>query len=342
MRKIRTVQIGIGHDHASAAFATLKKLHEDFEIVGYMLPPVEKEKFGEKAQKVFAGIPELTIEQICEDKSIEAVVIETEEVNLTNYALMCAKAGKHIQMDKPGGLDPDDYETMLRIMKQKQLVFHTGYMYRYNAEVMRTMEMIKNGDFGEVFSVEAHMDCRHPVQKRQWLETFPGGMMFFLGCHLVDLIYGIMGTPEEVIPMNMSTGIDGVTADDYGFCVFKYKNGISFAKTCAEEMGGYARRQLVVTGSKCSVELKPLEMYRTGTSDQFTGRVLYTEPAWGNRGEFSESEPRDRYLAMIKAFAEMVRGERENPWSYEYELKLYRLVLASCGVDIDYKKDIVL
>ena len=47
MRKIRTVQIGIGHDHASAAFATLKKLHEDFEIVGYMLPPVEKEKFGE-------------------------------------------------------------------------------------------------------------------------------------------------------------------------------------------------------------------------------------------------------------------------------------------------------
>ena len=104
--------------------------------------------------------------------------------------------------DGPGFYDinglGDAYEEMLRIMKQKNLVFHTGYMYRYNAEVMRVMDMVKNGDFGEIFSVETHMDCRHTPEKRQWLETFPGGMMFFLGCHLVDLIYGILGVPEEL------------------------------------------------------------------------------------------------------------------------------------------------
>ena len=164
--------------------------------------------------------------------------------------------------------------------------------------------------------------------------------MFFLGCHLVDLIFGILGVPEEIIPMNCSTGIDGVTAEDYGFAVFKYKNGISFAKTCAEEMGGFARRQLVVTGEKCSVELKPLEMYAPGSSDLYTGVTDYTESAWANMGVSRNSEPQDRYDAMITAFAEMVRGERENPWSYEYELQLYRIVLAACGVDIDYKKEI--
>jgi len=45
---------------------------------------------------------------------------------------------------------------------------------------------------------------------------------------------------------------------------------------------------------------------------------------------------------MITAFSEMVRGESENPWSYEYELQLYRIVLAACGVAIDYKKEIIL
>jgi hypothetical protein len=57
-------------------------------------------------------------------------------------------------------------------------------------------------------------------------------------------------------------------------------------------------------------------------------------------GVSRNSEPQDRYDAMITAFAEMVRGERENPWSYEYELQLYHIVLAACGVDIDYKKEI--
>ena len=45
---------------------------------------------------------------------------------------------------------------------------------------------------------------------------------------------------------------------------------------------------------------------------------------------------------MLAAFAAMVRGEKQNPWSYEYEWKLYRTVLAACGVDIDYKSDEIL
>ncbi|MBQ7982980.1 MAG: Gfo/Idh/MocA family oxidoreductase [Clostridia bacterium] len=341
MKKIRVAQIGIGHDHATAAIGSLRKLTDLFEVVGYVAPEIEVQKYGGR-RSAFGDIPEMTLEEVLADDTIEAVVIETEEVSLTDVSLACAKAGKHIQMDKPGGLNPDDFEEMLRIMKAKDLVFHTGYMYRYNHEVMRVMDMVKNGDFGEIFSVETHMDCRHPPEKRQWLETFPGGMMFFLGCHLVDLIYGILGVPEEIIPMNCSTGINGVTAEDYGFAVFKYKNGISFAKTCAEEIGGFARRQLVVTGEKCSVELKPLEMYAPGSSDLYTGVTDYTDPAWATLGDSRKGEPHDRYDDMMTAFAQMVRGERTNPWSYEYELQRYRIVLAACGVDIDYKKEIIL
>ena len=38
MKKIRIAQIGIGHDHATAAIDTLRKLPELFEIVGYVAP----------------------------------------------------------------------------------------------------------------------------------------------------------------------------------------------------------------------------------------------------------------------------------------------------------------
>jgi hypothetical protein len=59
------------------------------------------------------------------------------------------------------------------------------------------------------------MNCSHPVKVRQWLADLPGGMMFYLGCHLVDLIYRIQGKPERVIPLNKCSGVDGVT----NFCL---------------------------------------------------------------------------------------------------------------------------
>lgn len=43
--------------------------------------------------------------------------------------------------------------------------------------------------------------------------------MFFLGCHLVDIVYMMCGEPEEIIPLNISTNNDGINSLDYGFAV---------------------------------------------------------------------------------------------------------------------------
>lgn len=123
-------------------------------------------------------------------------------------------------------------------------------MYRFNPLISEAIARAKSGELGEIYSVEAHMDCVHPPEKRQWLDRFPGGMMFYLGCHLIDLIYQIQGEPDEIISMNTSTEykIDG--AEDFGMAVLKYPHGVSFAKTCAAEPGGFMRRQLVICGTK--------------------------------------------------------------------------------------------
>ena len=60
MKKIRIVQIGIGHDHATAAIGSLRKLTDLFEVVGYVAPAVEVEKYGDRLA-AFAGIPEMTL-----------------------------------------------------------------------------------------------------------------------------------------------------------------------------------------------------------------------------------------------------------------------------------------
>ena len=107
------------------------------------------------------------------------------------------------------------------------------------------------------------MSVLHDSSKRQWLSTLPGGMMLFLGCHLVDLVFMMCGEPEEIIPFNCSTHCGGVESEDYGFAVFRYSNGVSFVKTCAAEVNGFERRQIVVCGTKGTVRIESIEQ-RTG------------------------------------------------------------------------------
>jgi hypothetical protein len=44
-------------------------------------------------------------------------------------------------------------------------------------------------------------------------------------------------------------------------------------------------------------------------------------------------EPFPRYEEMLRSFAAMVRGEKENPWSLDYELELFKVILRCCGMD---------
>lgn len=336
MKKLKVVQIGIGHAHATSAFNSILKQDELFEVVGFAVPESEKTDFPDRIAEYRddRGVKFYSVEEALNIPGLDGAVIETEEKNLTRYAIMAAEKGLHIHMDKPGGMELAEFEYLVNTLKERNLTFSLGYMYRFNPKIIEAMEKIKNGDIGEVYCVEAHMDCEHDKGAREWLAQFPGGMMFFLGCHLVDLIYRIQGEPEEVIPLNCVTGSDGVEAEDYGMAVFRYPNGISFAKSCANEIGGYMRRQLVICGSKGTLELKPLEA-RTETDER---DYLYTEmreihqgQSWFAAGEMTNSGYFNRFDDMMRNYAESALGLKENPYTHDYELNLYRLLLKACG-----------
>lgn len=330
MRKIRIAQIGTSKmSHGNPVFKRLVDNPDVFEVVGVCFPEKEDEKWPENMPQ-FDGYKRLTLDEILKDDTIEAVTVETEEIYLTKYALMAAKHNKHIHMEKPGGIEHKDFEELVSIMKKTGKVFSTGYMYRFNPCVMELMEEIKRGELGDIISVEAQM-CTPPYDNdvREWLDTFPDGMMYFLGCHLVDLVFQIMGKPIKVYPMSRSTNVDGVSAKDSGMCLMEYKSGMSVVKTCAYEYGGPQRRQLSVVGTNKTVEIRPLE---TGdNSKQTATKKTYDTRGWSDAPLISSAPRFDRYRDMLFAFAAMVRGEKTNPYTLDYELELHKLVLECCG-----------
>ena len=329
MKRVRVAQIGTSeYSHGTPIWQSLLRQSDVFDVVGYAFPEGEREKFPGPAA-AFEGYREMTVEEILADPTIEAVVVETEEIYLTKYALMVARAGKHLHMEKPGGLDPAAFGELVATLKEKGLVFSVGYMYRFNPAIRAAIDRAKRGELGKIYAVEAHMGGKHPARQRDWLATFPGGMLYFLGCHLIDLIYTLQGEPLEVIPLSCSTGIDGNTVLDYGMVAYRYPNGISFAKSCDEEPGGFIRRQLVICGERGTIEIRPLEI-GAGGDQHYTLTHECLDTAWQAPPTTARSEIYERYDGMLLNFAELVRG-KENPYTYEYELGLYKLLMRSLG-----------
>ena len=320
MRKVKIAQIGTSYySHGSQIFDLVKTQNDIFEIVGYAFPENEREKFAH-LMPIFDGYREMSVEKILKDPEIEAVLIEGEEIYLTKYAIMAAEHKKHIHMEKPGGTSLSDFERLIDTVKKNGLVFHTGYMYRYNPCVKELLRRIDAGELGKIVSIEAQMNTCYFDIDRQWFENFPGGNMFFLGGHLIDFILRIKGLPKCVTPFNCCTGKDGITAKDFAMAVLSYDDGCCLVKSAANEVGG--RRHLVVSGTKATAIIDPIEASANGG---LYGRLTQT-----GREDFV-SEPFGRYNAMMESFAETVRGDAANPYSYDYELELFRVLLKCCG-----------
>ncbi len=339
MRKIRIAQIGINHhSHGEPVFDTLAAHPEIFDIAGYAIVEDERETCRNK-MRCFEGYPELTLEEILNDPTIEAVTVETDEIHLTKYAQMAVDHGKHIHMEKPGSQVLADFEHLIESARKGGKVFHIGYMYRYNPFIIDLLERVRKGEFGKIYSVEAHMSRLDNKATREWFGSFKGGMMFYLGCHLVDLVLLLQGMPTGIIPLNTPTGIDGVNTEDLGFAVLQYPNATSVVRMGGTEIGGFDRRQLVLCAEKATIEILPLEAHYRDTNERYMLFTEKNEMTLDENGKVvrkhEKSAPFQRYGDMMLAFAAMVRGEKTNPFTLDYELELYRTILKCCGMEVE-------
>jgi predicted dehydrogenase len=240
---IKIGQIGIGHNHGEAKMLAVRKFPELFEIVGFA---EENERWIEKRGdlKGYKGLKRYSVDELID--KCDALLIETDVWDLTEIAQKCIDAGKHIHMDKPGSGTLEEYKHMLDTAKAKNLIVQLAYMYRYNPAVQKTFELIKLGKLGEIYSINAEMSTFHPENYKKWLTNFGGGIMYILGCHLIDLIVYIMGKPDKITTFLKHTNLDGIDFADNNLAVFEYEKALARVFVSSVEVNGFGRRQFMV------------------------------------------------------------------------------------------------
>lgn len=329
MRRIKIAQYGIGHNHGEEKMKAFRKFPDIFEVVG-VCEPDETWRSRRGALPGYEGLPFLTEEEMFSYPGLDAVAVETDVKDLDTAALQCIHHGLHIHMDKPGGENIASFEQVMRLAEEKRLVVQMGYMYRYNPAIRYALDLATSGQLGEIFEIDTQMSTCHPLAYRQWLQGFAGGTMYIFGCHLLDMIFQVLGPAyDSLTPYLRMTKPDEVRLLDNALAVVTYPWATCTVRTSSVEVNGYGRRQLVICGTEGTVEVKPLEgpptvsvsYAREQPPTYRDTKTLIPVPAMSGR-----------YDVQVQDFAAYIRGEKQNPFTYDYEIALQRATLEACGL----------
>jgi len=321
--RIKIGQIGVGHAHASKL--SVYRASSDYEVVGIVEPDEALRKRATDAAP-YRELKWVTREELLRTPGLQAVLVETRVRDLLDNAEACVAAGMHIHIDKPAGESLPQLKRILDSATKQKLLVQMGYMFRYNPAVVLLRDFLKKGWLGEVFEVHAVMSKVVDPGSRKQLAQYPGGIQFELGCHVLDLVIGILGRPKDVTAFNLhSSSLEDKLLDNM-LAVLSYPRASATVKASAMEVEGFDRRHLVVCGTEGTFHIQPL--------DNPAARISLSQA----RGEYKKGTQNvtfpkyNRYAGDAADMARIIRGEKQSDFSAEHDLIVQETLLKACGL----------
>lgn len=318
---IKIGQIGTKHAHASKL--SVYRNNPDYEVVGIVEADPQR-RASAAQQPPYEGLPWMSQAELLAIPGLQAVLVETDVPNLLDAAEASIAAGKHIHLDKPAGASWPQFQRILKEAERQQLLIQMGYMYRYNPGVILLREFLEHGWLGDVFEVHAVMSKVVGSGERKQLARYSGGMMFELGCHLIDLVVGILGKPTSIHPFLQHVGPAEDDLNDSTLAVFQYPRATATIRTSGVEVAGGERRHLTVCGTLGTFHMQPLDNPQV--------RVAFDRP----RGMYAKGYqdvklPRySRYVDDAADMARIIRGEAVNRFPYSHDAAVQESLLRAC------------
>jgi len=333
MNKIKIGQIGVCHEHAGAKVHALQLLPDVYEIVGVVDDrATHSPRFAGHDLRPFEGLTWMTEEELLNHPGLQMVVVETPNDDLVPTALRCMHHNLPMHLDKPGGQDMALFRQLLDGCRERGLPLQMGYMFRNNPAMQFCRKAVSENWLGEIFEVQASMSHNYGGEAYQkYLSCFPGGIMFNLGCHLIDFVVTLLGRPENITSFLKTVGGFHGNAKNNCITVLEYQHTLVTLRACSFEVDGITRRSLKICGTQGTIELSPLERF-DGHPLQLTLTLL--EGAGGfSAGTHTVNfgVVQDRYTEQLLEMAMVLHGEIENPYTYEHDCLVQEIILAASG-----------
>lgn len=189
------------------------------------------DKIKEKADKVsnlLGCTASYDSKELITSDKIDVILICTESGKHYNHALEALSAGKHVIVEKPPALLPNQIVNLENLAKEKKLMFAVIFQNRFNPAIIKLKENFDNKRFGKIILATIRLRwCRYQEYYEDgWHGTWKmdGGVISQQAIHHIDALQWICGNVKEVCS-NTGNMLNNLEAEDTMTALTKFECG---------------------------------------------------------------------------------------------------------------------
>src|SRR3981189_340224 len=177
----------------------------------------------------FGGPAYYDIDDFLAQKHIDAVGVLTPSGMHPQHVIACAKAGKHVVVEKPMALRLQDAHDMIRACDEGGVKVFIVKQNRFNVPVVKAREALEAGRFGRLILGTVRVRwCRDQAYYDQddWRGTwaYDGGVLTNQASHHVDMLEWFFGDVVSV-HARATTPLAQIETEDTAVATLKFRNG---------------------------------------------------------------------------------------------------------------------
>ncbi len=144
-------------------------------------------------------------------------------------------SGSHLFAEKPSCIALEQFEKLANLAQSKHLHLMLALANRSNPESVAARRMIREGEIGQLYSVDMHIVADHtrltsPAYHKTWYADKTragGGHLIWLGIHWLDLAMYLTGTTvTQAAGAIANVGGQPISAEDSAAATLRFSNGM--------------------------------------------------------------------------------------------------------------------
>lgn len=324
MNKHRVGIVGLGMA-LKPHLKSLEELSDRVEIAAGFSPSAEKRKAFAAASKH----PVVdTLDAILADRGIDVVFLLTPPTTHLELVEQCAKAGKHVLLEKPTDVSIERATKAVQAMEKADKKFAIMLQHRFRDASRKLRAVIDSGEFGALVSAAASIRWwRTPeyfAQPGRGMKARDGGgVLITQAIHTLDLFQSLTGPIAKVTAFARTSPLRKIDTEDMVAGGIEFANGAvgSIDATTTAYPGYPERIELAFEKGSAALVAETLDLYFTD------GRHVHHEGAVSKSGGADPMAfSNDAHKALIVDFLDAIDGNREPIVSGRESLKVMKLI----------------
>jgi UDP-N-acetyl-2-amino-2-deoxyglucuronate dehydrogenase len=178
--------------------------------------------------KTYGGKAYTDYHQLLANPDIDVVTVCVPSGLHTQIGIDAARAGKHVLVEKPIALRPEDADDLIHACEEMNVTLGVVLQNRFNPPMRDLRALVDSGKVGRLYLGSVTVRWYRPQEYYEdgWHGTLDmdGGALMNQSIHHIDALQWLMGNVESVYAYTGTLAHD-MEAEDAGVAVVRFKNG---------------------------------------------------------------------------------------------------------------------